>query len=102
MTRPLPVIDLGRRAYAGVLDLQRELCRRRVAGETAEDVLLLVEHEPVITLGRGTRAASLPIPSDELERRGVAVVEVERGRRPTTVGTAGGLPDPDLGATGGI
>jgi lipoyl(octanoyl) transferase len=79
MTGPLPVMDLGRRAYGGVLDLQRDLCRRRLAGETAEDLLLLVEHEPVITLGRGTRAASLPIPADELERRGVSVVEVERG-----------------------
>jgi lipoate-protein ligase B len=79
MNRPLPVIDLGRRAYGGVLALQRELCRRRVTGEATEDVLLLVEHEPVITLGRGTRAASLPIPSAELERRGVEVAEVERG-----------------------
>ena len=79
MSRPLPVIDLGRRAYGGVLALQRELCRRRVTGEATEDTLLLVEHEPVITLGRGTRAASLPIPSAELERRGVEVAEVERG-----------------------
>jgi lipoyl(octanoyl) transferase len=100
MNRPLPVMDLGRRAYAGVLELQRELCRRRVAGETAEDVLLLVEHEPVITLGRGTRAGSLPIPSDELERRGVAVVEVERGGDVTYHGPGQlvGYPILDLGA----
>jgi lipoyl(octanoyl) transferase len=76
---PLRIEDLGRRPYAEVLELQRELRRRRIEGELGEDVLLLVEHSPVITLGRGTRASSLPIAPAELERRGVEVFEVERG-----------------------
>ena len=42
-------------------------------------MLLLVEHEPVVTLGRSTRASSLPLAPAELERRGIAVAEVERG-----------------------
>ena len=71
--------DLGRRQYGEVLELQRELCRARVAGDLTEDVLLLVEHEPVVTLGRGTRASSLPLAPEELKHRGVPVVEVERG-----------------------
>jgi lipoate-protein ligase B len=75
----LGLLDLGHRAYAGTLELQRTLCRRRLAGELDRDLLLLVEHEPVITLGRATRATSLPLAGAELERRGVAVVEVERG-----------------------
>ena len=79
MTRPIVVLDLGRRAYGEVLELQRTLARRRIAGEIADDLLLLVEHEPVVTLGRGTRAGSLPLPPAELARRGVEVVEVERG-----------------------
>jgi len=79
MTAPLRVEDLGLRPYGEVLDLQRELRRRRIAGETGEDVLLLVEHPPVITLGRGTRPSSLPISPAELARRGVEVFEVERG-----------------------
>jgi lipoyl(octanoyl) transferase len=79
MSGSLVVQDLGRRSYGEVLELQRTLCRRRIAGEIAEDILLLVEHEPVVTLGRGTRAGSLPIPRANLERRGVAVFEVERG-----------------------
>jgi lipoyl(octanoyl) transferase len=77
--RPLVVHDLGRRPYAVVLELQRELRRQRLTGELAQDVLLLVEHDPVVTLGRATRSASLPLPAEELERRGVEVVEVERG-----------------------
>ena len=79
MTARLMVQDLGLRAYGEVLELQRALCRQRIAGETREDILLLVEHDPVVTLGRGTRAASLPLPKPELERRGVEVFEVERG-----------------------
>jgi lipoate-protein ligase B len=75
----LGLIDLGRRPYAEILELQRALCRQRMAGELREDLLLLVEHEPVITLGRGTRPTSLPLAPAELERRGVEVAEVERG-----------------------
>ena len=76
--RPLSVRDLGRRPYLEVLELQRELRRQRIAGDLTQDVLLLVEHDPVVTLGRGTRPASLPLPAAELERRGIEVVEVER------------------------
>jgi lipoate-protein ligase B len=79
MSHPLLVYDLGRAPYADVLELQRSLCRRRQAGTIREDLLLLVEHEPVITQGRGTRAASMPLAPAELERRGVGIYEVERG-----------------------
>ena len=50
-----------------------------MAGERQGDVLLLVEHERVVTLGRGTRPSSLPLPPAALAQRGVAVVDVERG-----------------------
>ncbi len=79
MTPPLLVVDLGHRPYAEVLELQRVLCRRRIAGRITNDLLLLVEHEPVITLGRGTKLENLRFSPAELERRGVAVYEVERG-----------------------
>jgi len=62
-----------------VLELQRDLCRQRLAGEISDDILLLVEHPPVITLGRGTRPGSLPLSQPELEKRGVEVFEIERG-----------------------
>jgi lipoyl(octanoyl) transferase len=77
--KPLRVEDLGLRPYGQALAIQRELRRRRLGGELTDDVLLLVEHPPVITLGRGTRASSLPLAPAELERRGVEVFEVERG-----------------------
>jgi lipoate-protein ligase B len=94
------VLDLGRRPYPEVLELQRSLCRRRIGGELAEDCLLLVEHEPVVTLGRGTRESSLPLGPVELRRRGVAVVEVERGGDVTWHGPGQlvGYPIVDLAA----
>ena len=79
MSGRLVVQDLGVRAYAEVLELQRTLARQRLAGEIIDDQLLLVEHEPVVTLGRGTRPESLPLTAAELSRRGIQQYEVERG-----------------------
>ena len=79
MTPPLAVVELGRRAYAPTLELQRALCRARVEGAIAQDLLLLVEHDPVMTLGRSTKGSSLPIPAADLPAHGVEVFEVERG-----------------------
>jgi lipoyl(octanoyl) transferase len=79
MRRQLLVQDLGRQPYAPILERQRTLARQRLSGELTDDVLLLVEHEPVITLGRGTKPESLPLAARELERRGMEVHEVERG-----------------------
>jgi lipoate-protein ligase B len=79
VTRRLLVQDLGTRSYAEALELQRSLARQRLSGDLRDDLLLLVQHEPVVTLGRGTRPQSLPLPAAELARRGVGQFEVERG-----------------------
>jgi lipoyl(octanoyl) transferase len=79
VSAPLLVVDLGRRRYGEVLLLQRALVDRRLIDRSRPDLLLLVEHEPVVTLGRGTRAASLPVSPTALERSGLEVFEVERG-----------------------
>lgn len=77
---PLQVIDLGRKDYAGTLELQRRLCAERASPDHGlDDVLLLVEHEPVITLGRTTRPSSMPLTPEAIMRQGVGVHEVERG-----------------------
>jgi len=79
VTLPLAVVDLGRRPYTPVLELQRALCKARGEGKIREDILLLVEHDPVMTLGRSTKATSLPIPVSEIALHGVEVHEIERG-----------------------
>jgi len=75
----LAVGRLGRVPYADALARQRALAEDRIAGRLATDVLLLLEHPPVVTLGRGTRATSLPVAPDALRRRGIEVHEIERG-----------------------
>ena len=71
----LVVRDLGRCPYASVLALQDELVARKIDGERA-DYLLLLEHEPVYTLGRGADLADL---CGADQRLGVSVHRVGRG-----------------------
>jgi lipoate-protein ligase B len=78
VTGALEVRDLGSVPYGEALELQRALAEDRIAGRIP-DTLLLLEHPPVITLGRGTRQTSLPIDPEALKRRGVEVFEIERG-----------------------
>jgi lipoate-protein ligase B len=77
--KKLLVVDLGTRSYGEVLDLQRSIAHARIAGDIDEDVLLLVEHPPVITLGRASKGAHLLANPAQLAARGVELFEVERG-----------------------
>ena len=77
--RELWVVELGRRAYDDALELQRAVARARISGDIPQDVLLLVEHNPVITLGRASKEAHLLANKEQLAARGVELFEVERG-----------------------
>lgn len=79
MSAELAVVTLGRAAYEETLALQRDLARRRIAGDLPRDLLLLVEHPPVVTLGRSTQPEHLPTPREFLTARGIEVHEIERG-----------------------
>jgi lipoyl(octanoyl) transferase len=78
VTRELLVEQLGRRPYGEVLELQRAMAAERIAG-TRPDTLLLVEHDPVVTLGRSTKAGNLLADPALLAARGVELFEIERG-----------------------
>ena len=72
--RLLDVLRLGRRAYGEVHALQKELLEKRIAGEI-RDTLVLVEHEPVVTVGRGGATGDMSgvaVPRFEIERGGEA------------------------------
>jgi lipoate-protein ligase B len=77
--RLLHVVDCGVLPYGDALALQRDAARARLAGTLAHDALLLVEHPPVITLGRSTKAGNLLASPDQLASRGVELFDVERG-----------------------
>jgi lipoate-protein ligase B len=70
---------LGRLEYGKALQYQRAVARARIAGEIPEDVLLLVEHPPVVTLGRSAKDQHLLASPELLAARGVELFEVERG-----------------------
>lgn len=77
--RRLLVADLGVMPYVHALALQRDAAKARLNGALADDLLLLVQHPPVITLGRSTKEGNLLASSDQLAARGVELFEVERG-----------------------
>ena len=78
--RELWVAELGLRRYADVLEIQRTAAAARITGEIPQDLLLLCEHHPVLTLGRGARdPGHLIAPPTLLAARGVELFEVERG-----------------------
>ncbi len=78
-SRNLAVLGLERTGYHEVLELQRTLADMRINGELAQDTLVLVEHPPVITLGRGSRNEHVVTGATTLAEMGIDVVEVERG-----------------------
>jgi len=73
------VVDLGLTDYDTAWALQRETARLRISGELPEDTLLLVQHPPVITLGRSTKSGNLLATPEFLASQGVLLREVERG-----------------------
>lgn len=95
----LEIADLsGPRAYDEVLAMQEDCVRRRKKGEIP-DTLILVEHEPVYTLGRNADSAYIVGGEDELRRMGIAVARTTRGGEVTYHGPGQlvGYPILDLG-----
>ncbi|HJL15149.1 MAG TPA: lipoyl(octanoyl) transferase LipB [Sandaracinaceae bacterium LLY-WYZ-13_1] len=78
MRRTIAVHHLGRIDYADALELQERLQRARIRG-AVPDTLLLLEHPPVITLGRGAKEQNVLWSRERLEARGFAVHEIGRG-----------------------
>jgi lipoyl(octanoyl) transferase len=75
---PIAARWLGRVDYRAAHALQRRLAAERAAG-TIGDQLLLLEHPPVLTLGRNANPAHVLATPDDLRARGMEVVQVERG-----------------------
>ena len=79
---PLTVRWLGRIAYRDAWALQRELAAAR-ADDAIPDQLLLLEHDPVLTLGRYADEAHVLASPEELASQGIEVIRVERGGEAT-------------------
>ena len=77
-TAPLQVVEAGTVPYASAWAWQRELVERRRREESG-DVLLLLEHPRVYTLGRRASRGNVLFDDTELARRGIEVLDVDRG-----------------------
>lgn len=73
-TDQILVQNIGRKSYKAVWDLQKEMQQQRIKGDI-EDTLILVEHDPVYTLGKNANEDHLLQSRDE----SVDVFNIERG-----------------------
>lgn len=69
---------LGRVSFAETAAMQERLRTEIVAG-AAPDTVLLLEHDPVITMGRSAEAANVLVDEADLRRRGIALHRASRG-----------------------
>jgi lipoyl(octanoyl) transferase len=71
-------MDLGTCRYGEALELQRRI-HADVRDGRCPDTWIVVEHPPVITLGRQAKSEHVLLDRDELARRGIDIANVERG-----------------------
>lgn len=74
----LLIVDLGRSDFKRTWDLQKSLHRLRVE-ESIPDTLLIVEHDPVITVGKSGKQSNIKMPEKMLSEHGVDCYHIERG-----------------------
>lgn len=78
MNPPVQWHRLGRVEYADGLELQRQFQEARKTN-AVPDTLVLLEHPPVLTLGRGAKGNNILTPKAQLDALGVEVFETDRG-----------------------
>ncbi len=72
-------LELSLTEYRAALDLQRNIALARQSGVIEKDVVLILEHPPVFTLGRRAGTENLKVSSAFLERKKIPVIPVDRG-----------------------
>jgi lipoate-protein ligase B len=78
-SRTWHLVDLGMVPYSEAWDLQTRLVEARGAGSLTNDVVLVLEHPAVFTLGKRGGRENLLVPEETLTRHGISIVQVERG-----------------------
>jgi lipoate-protein ligase B len=77
-TRICRIIDLGLCSFGEAYALQKKVVQSKIDGST-EDTLILVEHFPIITLGRRGRLENIRVPLERLRADGIDVQGTDRG-----------------------
>ena len=77
------VVDLGLIDYQKGWDLQLAIVKGRYSGKIDRNIVLILEHPAVFTLGRRGGRENLLIAEDKLEHAGIPIIQVERGGKIT-------------------
>jgi len=77
-TKKLYVIDLGLTRFQDTWDLQKKLVNLRFQSKIP-DSLIITEHEPIITIGRGVRKNNLPVSIKDLHEKKIDIFKIEYG-----------------------
>lgn len=78
-TKPCMCVQLPATDYLEAHELQRHIVAARIAGKMDDDVVLMLEHFPVFTLGRRGGRENLMVSEKFLEKSNIQVLHVERG-----------------------
>jgi len=78
----LEITDWGRMPYETALTRQNDMVKDRI-NDTTPDRLILVEHPPVVTLGRSAGKTDLCITEKDYRKRGIRLADVDRGGKAT-------------------
>ena len=84
MIMTLYIIDEGIKEYSEMLDKQRSIFQKMVARKKEdlpieEELILMVEHPAVITMGKHANESNILINEEELANRGISIHRIERG-----------------------
>ena len=78
MLRIMNLLEQGPISYQAGWDLQRDLVARRQKNEVGDTVLLL-EHTPTVSYGKAAEAKNLLLPHAEYQKRGITLIQTDRG-----------------------
>lgn len=65
--------------YGYILDIQRDIVSKKISGSLKEDVLLILEHKPVFTIGKNGNRENLLVHDKFLQDQNIGLYHIERG-----------------------
>ncbi|MBF0390044.1 MAG: lipoyl(octanoyl) transferase LipB [Desulfamplus sp.] len=77
--KPPQIIDLGLIDYTKAFEMQKELVAKMINGDIEHDVILILEHQPVFTLGKRGGRENLVVSEEFLRSKNIEIIQTERG-----------------------
>ena len=75
----LQIMDLGLIDYTKAFELQQKIVSDRINGDIEHDIILILEHPAVFTLGKRGGRENIVVSEDFLKSKNIAIIQTERG-----------------------